>query len=63
MRGEVGFEAFGQFATGEQDVPPAAFTFEADISAKACDGPFIGTARVLFAQAQVVVKSQVREHG
>jgi hypothetical protein len=61
--GEIRLEAFGQFAAGEHDAPSAAFTFKTDIRAEARHGPFVGTARMLFAQAQVVVEAQVGEHG
>jgi len=60
--GQVGFESFGKFATGEHDAPPASFTLESDIRAETRDSPFVGAAWVLFAEAQVVVEAQVREH-
>ena len=62
VRCQVGFQSFGKFTAGEQDVPPTALAFETDIRAKAGDGPFIGAAGMLFAQAQMVLETQVREH-
>jgi hypothetical protein len=62
MWSEVGFQSFGKFPPGEHHTPPTAFAFEADVRAKTCDGPFVGTARMLFAQAQVIVELQVRQH-
>ena len=41
----------------------AAFALEADIRAKTRDGPFVGAAGVLFAEAQMIVKLEVGEHG
>ena len=61
--GEVGFKPFGKFTAGKHDAASAAFTFETDIRAEAYDGPFVGTARMLFAEAQVIVELEVGEHG
>jgi hypothetical protein len=61
--GEVGFEPFCKFTTCEHDAPSTAFAFETDIRAEARDSPFVGAARMLFAQAQVVVEAKVGEHG
>jgi len=63
MRGEIGFEPFGKLAPREHNTSSAAFTFETDIRAKTRDGPFVGTARMLFAQTEVVVESEIRKHG
>jgi len=60
--GEIGFKPFGKFAAGEHDAPSAAFAFQSNIRAKTRDGPFVGAAGMLFAQAQVVVEAQVWEH-
>ena len=60
---EIGFETFGKFAAGQHDTPSATFAFDANVRAETRDGPFIGAARVLFAEAQVVVEAQVGEHG
>jgi hypothetical protein len=60
--GEIGFEPFGKFASCKHNTPPADFTFESDIRAETCDGPFIGAARMLFTEAQVIVEAQVGEH-
>jgi hypothetical protein len=59
---EVGFESLCKFAAGEHDAPSTAFTFQPNIRAKADNGPFIGTARVLFPQAKVVVQLKVGKH-
>ena len=63
MFGEVGFEALCQFAPREHDAPSTAFAFQPDIRAETCYGPFVGTARMLFAEPQVVIEVKVREHG
>ena len=60
MLGQVGFESLGKFTPCQQDAPPTASTFESDIRAKACDGPLVGTARVLFSEAEMIVEMQVR---
>ena len=61
--GEVGFNPLCQFAPREHDAPPAAFTFQTNIRAETRHGPFIGAARMLFAEPQVVVEAEVGEHG
>jgi hypothetical protein len=58
--GEVGFETLGEFAAGEHDAPSAAFAYETDVRAEAGDGPFVGTARMLFSEAKMIVETQVR---
>lgn len=63
MLREVGFEAFGKFASCKHNTPPTPFAFEPDIRAQTRDSPFIGTTRMLFAEPQVVVELQVGEHG
>ena len=63
MFGEVRFEPFGKFTAGKHDAASTAFAFETDIRAEAYDGPFVGTARMLFAEAQVIVELEVGEHG
>lgn len=60
--GEVGLQAFRQFAPGEQDAPPASQAFQPDVRAEAGNGPFVGAARVLFAESQSVAEAQVGEH-
>jgi len=62
MFGEIGFESLCKFAPREHHAPSTAFAFKADIRAEACDGPFIGTAWMLFAESQVIVETEVREH-
>ena len=62
MLGQVGFESLCKFAPCQQDPTPAAFTFKADIRAKACDSPLIGTTRMLFTETQVVVEAEIGEH-
>lgn len=62
MFGEVGFKPLGEFAPCEHDAPSTAFTFESDICAKTRDGPFVGAAWMLFAETEVIVEMEVREH-
>jgi hypothetical protein len=59
MLGKVGFESLGKFAPRQQDAPCAAFAFQPDIRAKTYDGPFVGTAWMLFAEAEMIVETQV----
>ena len=61
--GEIGFESLCQFAACEHDAAPTAFTFESDVCAEARHGPFVGAARMLFAESQVIVEAEVGEHG
>jgi hypothetical protein len=63
MFGEIGFESFGKFTAGEHDVASATFAVEPDIRAETGDSPFVGAARMLFTQAQVIVELEVGEHG
>jgi len=60
--GEIGFESFGQLAAGKHDAPSASFTFKPDIRAETRDSPFIGTARMLFAESQVIVEAEAGKH-
>ena len=57
---KVGLESFGKLAPCQQDAPSAALAFESDIRAETSDGPLIRTARMLFAESQVIVETQVR---
>lgn len=41
----------------------ATFAFKPDIRAETYHGPFVGAARMLFAEAQVIVELEVGEHG
>jgi len=59
---EVGFQPFCEFTPCEQDAPPAAFAFEADIRAETGNDPLIGAARMLFSEAEMIVEAQVGEH-
>ena len=59
---KVGFQSLGKFTPREHNPSPAAFAFEADIRAKACDGPFVRAARMLFAEAKMIVEAQVGQH-
>jgi len=59
---QIGFESFGQFTACEHDAPPTALTFKPDIRAEASHCPFVGTAGMLFAKAQVIVEVEVGEH-
>ena len=56
---QVGFESLGQFTPRQHDAPPTALAFESDIRAETCDGPFVGAARVLFSEAEMIVETQV----
>jgi adenine phosphoribosyltransferase len=60
--GEGSFKSLGELATGEQDPSPAAFTFQPDVRAETDNGPFVGAAGVLLAQAQVVVQAEIGKH-
>ena len=59
---QVDFESLGKLTPRQQDTPPAAFAFESDIRAKACNGPFVGAARMLFSEAEMIVETQVGKH-
>ena len=63
MAGEVGFDPFRKFAPRKHDSPPTALAFKTDICPKARHSPFVGTTGMLFAEAQMIVKAQIREHG
>jgi hypothetical protein len=60
--GEIGFEPFGKFTPREHDVASATFAFETNIRAETGDGPFKGTARMLFTEPQVIVELKVGKH-
>jgi hypothetical protein len=60
--GEIGLEPFCEFTPRKHNTPPANFAFESNIRAETGDGPFVGAARMLFAEAQVIVEVQVGEH-
>jgi hypothetical protein len=60
MLSKVGFQSLGKLASCQQDPPPTAFALESDIRAKANDSPFVGTAWMLFSQAEMIVETQVR---
>jgi len=60
MFGEIGFESFGEFPSREHDASSTALAFQPDVRAETRDGPFVGTARVLFAEPQVIVEVKVR---
>ena len=57
---QVRLESLDKLAPCQQNAPPAASAFQPDICAETRDGPLVGAARVLFAQAQVIVETQVR---
>jgi hypothetical protein len=63
MFGQVGFESFGEFTPRKHNTPPATFTLQSNIRTETCDSPFVGTARMLFAESQMIVEVQVGEHG
>jgi hypothetical protein len=60
--GEVGFEPLGELTTGEQDSSPTAFAFQTDVRAETDNGPFIGTAGMLLAQAEVIIQAKIGKH-
>ena len=60
---QVGFEPPGKFTPGEHNASSAAFAFEANIRAQTGDGPFIGAAWMLFPEAEMVVETEVGQHG
>jgi len=62
MFGEVGFESLCKLTPREHDAPSTAFAFKPDIRAESRDGPFVGTAWMLFAQSQVIVDAEVGKH-
>ena len=62
MLGEIGFEPFGEFTPCEHDVTSATFAVESDIRAETGDSPFVGAARMLFAEAEVIFELEVGEH-
>jgi hypothetical protein len=62
MFGQVDFESFGEFASRKHNTPPAPFTLQSNIRAETCDSPFVGAARMLFAESQVIVEVKVGEH-
>jgi hypothetical protein len=60
--GEIGLEPLGEFTTSEHHTPTASSTLEADVCAETRYGPFVGAARMLFAESQVVVEFEIRKH-
>ena len=60
---QIGFEAFCELTPGKHDASSTTFAFKADIRAETRHRPLIGTTRMLFAEAQVVVEAEVGEHG
>ena len=59
---QIGFESLGEFAPGEHDSSSTPLTFKPNIRAKTSHRPLIGTTRMLFAEAQVVVEAKVSKH-
>jgi hypothetical protein len=57
---KVNFESLGKFTPCQQDAPPAAFAFQPDIRAETGNRPFVGAARMLFSQAEMIMETQVR---
>ena len=57
--GQVGFESLDKLTAGEQDPPPASPAFQPDICAETDHGPLVGTARMLFSEAKLIVETQV----
>jgi len=62
MFGEVGFESLCKFTPRQHHAPPAALALEPDIRTETRNGPFVRAARMLFAEPQVVVETEVGEH-
>lgn len=62
MWSEIGFESLCKFASGQHDVSSTTLAFQPNVCTETDHCPFIGTARVLFAQAQVVIELQVGKH-
>ena len=60
--GEVGLESLCQLAAGQHDASATAFALQPNIGTEANNRPLVGTAWMLFAQAQVIVELQVRKH-
>jgi len=63
MLRQVGFETFGKFTPCKHNTSPASFALESDIGTETRDSPFVGAARMLFSESQVVVELEVGEHG
>lgn len=63
MLGKIGFESLCQLAPGQQDAPAASFALEPNIRTQTCDGPLVRTARMLFSEAEMIVKTEVGKHG
>lgn len=59
---QILFESFGKFAAREHDSSPTAFAFEPNVRAETRNGPLVRATRVLFAEAQMVVQAEIREH-
>jgi len=56
---KVHFESLCQLTPCQQNTPPAALAFEPDIRAEAYHGPLVGAAGMLFAEAKMIVETQV----
>lgn len=63
MFSEVDFKSLCQFAPREHDAPSAAFAFQPNIRTETRNSPFVGAARMLLAESQVVIEAKVGEHG
>ena len=59
---KVYFEPLGEFTPCKHDTSSAALAFKPNIRTETCNGPLVGAAWVLFAESQVIVEAQVREH-
>lgn len=60
--GKVGLESFGKLPPREHHAPSAAHALQPDIRSQARHCPLVGAAGMLFAQAQVIVEAEVRQH-
>jgi hypothetical protein len=57
---EIRFQSLCQLTPRQHDATSAAFAFQPDIRAEPGNGPFVGAARVLLPEAEVIVDTQVR---
>jgi hypothetical protein len=53
---QIGFESFCKFTPREHDPPTTAFALKPNIRTEARDDPLVGTTRMLFSEAEVIVE-------
>ncbi len=56
---KISFKSLCKFTPREHDAPPAARALEPNVRAQPCDGPLIGTARMLFSEAETIVETKI----